>query len=109
MQWRRDDILRLMWLTPTPLSVLGSRYAVALGIGLVQAVLFTGVAMLPLSWACVRRLAAGPAAAAAGVTAFLVLGLIVGSFANTPEAVAAIANCLMVPMAFLSGAFYPLT
>ncbi len=42
-----------------------------------------------------------------GITAFLALGLVVGSLADTPEAVAAIANCVMVPMAFLSGSFYP--
>jgi ABC-2 type transport system permease protein len=36
------------------------------------------------------------------------LGAIVGSYAKTPEAVAAVANCLMIPMAFLSGSFLPL-
>ena len=44
-----------------------------------------------------------------GVSAFLTLGLVVGSLADTPEAVAAIANCVMIPMAFLSGSFYPMT
>ncbi|OSC73492.1 hypothetical protein B5180_17835 [Streptomyces sp. BF-3] len=43
-----------------------------------------------------------------GITAFLALGVIVGSYAKTPEAVAAVANCLMIPMAFLSGSFFPL-
>ena len=111
MHWRRDDILRLIWRTPTPLSsVLTSRYAVAVGVGLVQAVLFTGVALLPGfglrpagSWP------AGLPVLVLGVTAFMALGLVVGSLADTPEAVAAIANCVMLPMAFLSGSFYPIT
>jgi ABC-2 type transport system permease protein len=111
MHWRRDDILRLIWRTPTPLSsVLASRYAIALGVGVVQAALFTGVALLPpfrlhLSggWP------AGLPVLLLGITAFMALGLVVGSLADTPEAVAAIANCVMLPMAFLSGPFYPIT
>ncbi|MEO3767217.1 ABC transporter permease [Streptomyces sp. B8F3] len=110
MQWRRDDILRVIRMTPTPLSaVLGSRYVLAVGIGLVQAVLFVAVALLPVMG---LELAAGwPLAIPVlvlGITAFLALGAIVGSYARTPEAVAAVANFLMVPMAFLSGSFYPL-
>lgn len=109
MHWRRDDILRLIWRTPTPLpTVLGSRLLVAVAVGLVQAVLFTAVALLPFfglhlggSWPQALPLIV------LGVAAFLALGLVVGSLADTPEAVAAIANCVMVPMAFLSGAFYP--
>ncbi|NIL43128.1 ABC transporter permease [Salinispora arenicola] len=110
MQWRNDDLLRIIRLSPTSIwSVIGSRYVVALGIGAAQSVLFVGVAMLPVfgmrpdpTWPLsipIMLLA---------VTAFLALGLIVGSAANTPEAVAAIANCIVVPMAFLSGSFYPL-
>ncbi|MGW3246224.1 ABC transporter permease [Streptomyces sp. NPDC001070] len=109
MHWRRDDILRLIWRTPTSLpSVLASRYAIAVGVGLVQAALFIGVALLPLFG---LHLAAGwplvIPVLVLGITTFMALGLVVGSLADTPEAVAAIANCLMVPMAFLSGSFYP--
>ncbi|TDC66456.1 ABC transporter permease [Streptomyces hainanensis] len=110
MQWRRDDILRLIRMTPTPLSaILGSRYVLAVGIGVVQGVVFVAVALLPMFG---LELSGGwPLAVpllVLGVTAFLALGAIVGSFCRTPEAVAAVANCLMVPMAFLSGSFYPL-
>ncbi|MDG4798453.1 ABC transporter permease [Micromonospora sp. WMMD1082] len=110
MQWRNDDLLRIIRLSPISIwSVIGSRYLVALGIGVAQSLLFVGVAMLPVfgmrpdpTWPLsvpVMLLA---------VTTFLALGLIVGSRADTPEAVAAIANCIVVPMAFLSGSFYPL-
>lgn len=110
MQWRRDDLLRLIRMTPTPLAtVLGSRYVLALGIGTVQAALFVAVALLPVFG---LRLGSGwPLALPVlvlGITAFLALGVVVGSFAKTPEAVAAVANFLMVPMAFLSGSFFPL-
>ncbi|MFE7460702.1 ABC transporter permease [Streptomyces sp. NPDC057554] len=110
MQWRRDDILRLIRMTPTPVSaVLASRYVLALGIGAVQTALFVAVAMLPSfglqvdgRWPLVIPVLV------LGITAFLALGVIVGSYAKTPEAVAAVANCLMIPMAFLSGSFFPL-
>lgn len=109
MHWRRDDILRLIWRTPTSLpSVLASRYAVAVAVGLVQAALFVAVALLPLFG--LRLASTWPLAVPVlvlGITAFMALGLVVGSIADTPEAVAAIANCVMVPMAFLSGSFYP--
>jgi ABC-2 type transport system permease protein len=110
MNWRRDDILRLIWRTPTPLSsVLGSRYAIALGVGVVQSLLFTGVALLPpFRLHLASGWPAGIPVLLLGVTAFMALGLVVGSLANTPEAVAAIANCVMLPMAFLSGPFYPI-
>ncbi|MFF3174804.1 ABC transporter permease [Streptomyces sp. NPDC057900] len=110
MQWRRDDVLRLIRMTPTPLSaVLASRYVLATGIGAVQAVLFVSVSLLPVfglqpaaRWPLVLPVLV------IGITAFLAIGVIVGSSASTPEAVAAVANCLMVPMAFLSGSFFPL-
>ena len=109
MQWRRDDLLRLIWRTPTPLrTLLASRWTVVMAMATGQTVLFTAVGLLPFFglqingpwWTIVPLLVLG-------VTAFVALGLIVGSVANTPEAVAAIANILMVPMAFLSGSFFP--
>ncbi|MCD9194522.1 ABC transporter permease [Streptomyces albireticuli] len=110
MQWRRDDLLRLVRMTPTPLtSVLASRYVIALVVGAVQAALFIGVALLPPFG--LRLDATWPLALpvlVCGITAFLAIGMVIGSRADTPEAVAAVANCVMVPMAFLSGSFYPL-
>ncbi|GAA2503754.1 MULTISPECIES: ABC transporter permease [Actinomycetes] len=109
MQWRRDDLLRLIWRTPTPLrSLIASRWTLALGVAAAQTVLFTAVALLPFFglelngpwWTGIPLLVLG-------VTAFLAMGLVVGSLANTPESVAAIANLVMVPMAFLSGSFFP--
>jgi ABC-2 type transport system permease protein len=43
-----------------------------------------------------------------GTLAFLSLGLLAGSFSKTPEAATAIANLIVLPMAFLSGAFFPI-
>jgi ABC-2 type transport system permease protein len=110
MQWRRDDVLRLIRLTPTRLgSVLAARFLVALAICATQVVIFVATASLPAFG--LRLDHTWPLAVpvlAAGVTAFLVLGVIVGTYADSPEAVAGICNVVMVPMAFLSGSFFPL-
>jgi len=45
---------------------------------------------------------------AAGTLAFLSLGLLAGAVARTIEAAVAIANIVVLPMAFLSGSFFPL-
>ena len=110
MQWRHDDLLRLIRMTPTRLwAVLGSRYVVGLATAFVQSALFVGVAMLPFfglelngTWPLALPVLV------LGVTAFLALGLALGSRTNTPESVAAVANSIIVPMAFVSGAFLPL-
>ncbi|WP_069812264.1 ABC transporter permease [Streptomyces sp. TP-A0874] len=108
MQWRRDDLLRLIRLTPTGLpTVLASRYVIALAVGAVQAVVFVAVALM-FGLDVGGRWALTVPVLVLGITAFLTIGVLIGSFADTPEAVAAIANFLMVPMAFLSGSFLPL-
>jgi ABC-2 type transport system permease protein len=110
MQWRRDDLLRLIRLTPTRLpSVLTARMLVTLGIAAAQVGLFLAVAMLPFFG--LQPSGSAPLLVpvlVAGVAAFLVVGGLVGTFTDTPEAAAAVSNLLMVPMAFLSGAFIPL-
>lgn len=110
MQWRRDDLLRLIRMTPTGLpTVLASRYVLAIGVGVVQAVVFVSVALLPpFGLEPASRWPLALPVLLLGITAFLSIGVIIGSYADTPEAVAAIANFLMVPMAFLSGSFLPL-
>jgi len=43
-----------------------------------------------------------------GTLAFLSIGLLVGSFTKSQQAATAIANMIILPMAFLGGAFVPL-
>jgi len=110
MQWRKDDLLRLIRLTPARIiDLVLARFVVALIIALLQGVLFIGVAILPPFGMTID--AHWPLALpilVLAVTAFLSLGLIIGIVAKTPESVAAIANIVMIPMAFLSGSFVPL-
>jgi len=43
-----------------------------------------------------------------GTLAFMSIGLLVGALAKTQEAATAIVNLIVLPMAFLGGAFIPL-
>jgi ABC-2 type transport system permease protein len=110
VSWRQKKILRRLRLSPVPLiSIISARVSVSIGIALVQAAIFIGIALLPyfglrLSsdwWAFIPIMIAG-------TLAFLAIGLLAGSAAKTPDAASAIANLVVLPMAFLSGAFFPL-
>jgi ABC-2 type transport system permease protein len=108
--WRQKKVLRRLRLSPvrTP-TVVGARVGVSIAIALVQAAIFIGVASLPVFglrlsnywWMAIPLLVAGS-------LAFLAIGLLAGSFTKTPEAASAVANLIVLPMAFLSGAFFPL-
>ncbi|GAA1830575.1 hypothetical protein GCM10009682_56650 [Luedemannella flava] len=108
--WRHTKLLRRLRLSPVHVgSLLGARVGVSLAIALVQTAIFIGVAALPyfglvLSgywWMSIPLIVAG-------TLAFLSIGLLAGSFAKTPEAANVIANLTVLPMAFLSGSFFPL-
>jgi ABC-2 type transport system permease protein len=108
--WRQRKVLRRLRLSPVNTSsVLGARIGVSIGVALVQAAIFVGVASLPafglkLSnewWMAIPLLVSG-------TLAFLSIGMLAGSFPKTPEAASAVANLVVLPMAFLSGAFFPL-
>jgi ABC-2 type transport system permease protein len=108
--WRQKKLLRRLRLSPVGVSTIaGARVSVSIVIALVQTAIFIGVASIPyfglkLSaywWMAIPLIVAG-------TLAFLSLGLLAGSFSKTPEAATAIANLIVLPMAFLSGAFFPL-
>lgn len=110
MQWRDSDLLRIIRMTPTSIgTLLSSKLTVAVVVAAVQTVLFVGVATIPFfglrpaasSWQAVPLLLVG-------VVAFFALGAVIGSLTNTAESVAAVSNVVMLPMAFLSGSFFPL-
>ena len=108
--WRQKKVLRRLRLSPVSTgTVVGARVGVSIAIALVQAAIFIGVASLPVFglqlsnywWMAIPLLIAG-------TLAFLAIGLLAGSFTKTPEAASAVANLIVLPMAFLSGAFFPL-
>ncbi|MBV1852691.1 ABC transporter permease [Catellatospora tritici] len=110
VSWRQKKILRRLRLSPVPLaSVIGARVSVSVLLALVQSGVFIGVALLPTfglqlsdQWYAFIPLMV------VGTLAFLSIGLLAGAAAKTSEAASAIANLIVLPMAFLSGAFFPL-
>ena len=108
--WRQKKILRRLRLSPVSTgTIVGARVGVSVVIALVQTAIFIGVALIPFFglklsaywWMCIPLLVVG-------TLAFLSIGLLAGSFSKTPEAASAVANLIVLPMAFLSGAFFPL-
>ncbi|MEU7479260.1 ABC transporter permease [Lentzea sp. NPDC042327] len=109
VSWRRKQVLRRIRLAPvSTTAVLSSRVLVSAGVALVQGAIFVGIAMLPVFglrlsghwWLAIPLLLLG-------TVAFFALGMLVGAFAKTEESASAAANIVVLPMAFLSGTFFP--
>jgi ABC-2 type transport system permease protein len=111
VSWRKRQVLRRLRLSPAPVwTVVGARVGVSLLIALVQAVLFVGVASTPpfgLQLAGSWWLALPPLLL--GTSAFLAVGMLVGAVSKTEESATAMANFVVLPMAFLSGTFFDLS
>lgn len=109
VSWRKKQVLRRIRLAPVgALTVLSSRWLVALGVAVLQGVLFVAVALLPAfglrltgQWYLALPLLV------LGTTAFFAIGMLVGAFCKTEEAASGAANIVVLPMAFLSGTFFP--
>ncbi len=107
--WRNSKLLRRLQLSPAPAaSVVAARVVVTVLIALVQMAIFVGLGMAAFGlqltgswWMSVPLLVAG-------TLAFMALGLLAGALAKTQEGAVNLANFLVLPMAFLSGSFFPL-
>jgi ABC-2 type transport system permease protein len=111
VSWRKKQLLRRIRLSPAPVwTIVGARVGVSLVVSFAQAAVYIGVALTPpfglklaaTSWLIVPLLFCG-------TLAFLSIGLLVGSIAKTEEAGSAMANFIVLPMAFLSGSFFNLS
>jgi ABC-2 type transport system permease protein len=107
--WRRNGLLRRLRLAPVRTqSVVLARVAVSLTIASVQTVIFLGLGILAFglkltgSWPMIVPLLL------CGTLAFMAIGLLAGSIAKTEEGAIGMANFVVLPMAFLSGSFFPL-
>jgi ABC-2 type transport system permease protein len=108
--WREKKILRRLRLAPVrPGTVVSARVGISVLIALAQTAIFIGVAQLPFFglqlttywWMVIPLIIAG-------TLAFLSIGLLAGSWAKSQEGASAIVNIVVLPMAFLSGSFFPL-
>jgi len=107
--WRSTKLLRRLRLAPVSTrTVVAARIGVTMAIALVQTVIFIGLAVaffgLKLSgswWMAVPLLICG-------TLSFMALGLLAGAITQTVEGATSLANIFVLPMAFLSGSFFPL-
>ncbi len=107
--WRKSGLLRRLRLTPVPTSsVVLARVGVSMAVTLGQTVIFIAVAYFGFDlqltgwWPLIFPLIL------VGTLAFLSIGLFAGAITKTEEAAVGLANFLVLPMAFLSGSFFPL-
>jgi ABC-2 type transport system permease protein len=108
--WRHNKLLRRLRLAPVSTgSLVMARVGVSVVIALVQLAVFLGIASTPYFglkltaswWMSIPVIICG-------TLAFMSIGLLVGSVARTQQAATSIANLIILPMAFLGGAFIPL-
>jgi len=107
--WRQSKLLRRLQLAPVSNgTIVSARVVVTVLIALVQLVIFVGLGVAAFDlelngawWMSVPLLVAG-------TLSFMALGLLAGAIAKTTEGAVNMANFLVLPMAFLSGSFFPL-
>ncbi len=111
VSWRQNKLLRRLRLAPVSTNaVVTARIAVSVVIGIVQMFIFLAIATTPYFglqltsywWMAIPVVICG-------TLAFLSIGLLIGAVAKTQQAATAMANLIILPMAFLGGAFIPLT
>jgi ABC-2 type transport system permease protein len=110
VSWRQNKLLRRLRLAPVGTgSIVAARIGIALAVGLIQLAVFLVIARLPYFglqltaawWMAIPLVVCG-------ILAFMSIGLLVGAIAKTQQAATSIANLIILPMAFLGGAFLPL-
>ncbi len=107
--WRQSKLLRRLQLAPVSTrTIVGARVAVTVAIALAQLAIFLGIgsAVFGLTltgswWMSIPLLVVG-------TLCFMAIGLLAGAIAKTAEGAVNMANFFVLPMAFLSGSFFPL-
>jgi ABC-2 type transport system permease protein len=107
--WRQSKLIRRLQLAPVSTrTVVGARVGVTIGIALVQMAVFVGLAAAAFGltltgswWMAIPLLMVG-------TLCFMSIGLLAGAITKTTEGAVNAANFMVLPMAFLSGSFFPL-
>jgi ABC-2 type transport system permease protein len=110
VQWRTTKLLRRLRLAPVSTGqVVAARIGVTVMIAIGQFAIFVGLGVaafglkLTGSWWMALPLLI------CGTLGFMAMGLFAGSVSKTVEGATGFANFLVLPMAFLSGSFFPLS
>jgi ABC-2 type transport system permease protein len=107
--WRTSKLLRRLKLSPASTgSIVAARVVVSLLVAVVQAAIFVALAVLAFGMQLTGWWWLAIPLVLAGTLAFLSLGLLSGALSKTTEGAVNLANFFVLPMAFLSGSFFPL-
>ena len=107
--WRNSKLLRRLQLSPAPTgTVVGARVAVTVGIALTQMAIFLGIGVAAFGLRLTNAWLASVPLLVVGTLCFMAIGLLAGAVAKTTEGAVNMANFIVLPMAFLSGSFFPL-
>jgi ABC-2 type transport system permease protein len=107
--WRQSKLLRRLQLSPVSTrTIVGARVSVTVAIALVQMAIFLvlgtvgfGLTLTGAWWMSIPLLVVG-------TLCFMAIGLLAGAITKTQEGAVNAANFMVLPMAFLSGSFFPL-
>lgn len=107
--WRKSKLLRRLQLAPVSTgTVVGARVAVTLLVALAQFAIFVSVAAVVFGLKLTGAWWMALPLLMVGTLCFMAVGLLAGAIATTEEGAVNGANFLVLPMAFLSGSFFPL-
>ncbi len=107
--WRQSKLLRRLQLSPASTrTIVGARVSVTVAVALGQMAIFLGLGVAAFGltltgawWMAIPLLVVG-------TLCFMAIGLLAGAIAKTTEGAVNMANFFVLPMAFLSGSFFPL-
>ncbi len=107
--WRNSKLLRRLQLAPVSTGTLvAARVAVTVAIALGQMAIFLGLGVVALDLKLAGQWWASIPVLVLGTLCFMSVGLLAGAVAKTTEGAVNMANFVVMPMAFLSGSFFPL-
>ena len=107
--WRSSKLLRRLQLSPVPAgTIVGARVTVTVGIALTQMAIFLGLGAAAFGLQLTGAWPASVPLLTVGTLCFMAIGLLAGAVAKTTEGAGNMANFIVLPMAFLSGSFFPL-
>ena len=107
--WRQTKLLRRLQLSPVPTgTIVAARIVATLVIALVQTAIFLGLGTIVFGLTLTGAWVMAVPLVTCGTLCFMALGLLAGAVTKTVEGAVNMANFLVLPMAFLSGSFFPL-
>ena len=107
--WRQSKLLRRLQLAPVSTrTVVGARVSVTVAVAIVQLAIFVGVGALFFDLTLSGAWWMSVPLIVVGTLCFMSIGLLAGAITKTQEGATNAANFMVLPMAFLSGSFFPL-